>query len=152
MPNFFFEIKTCSSIAAENSHYNTNFRAGVKSDASRSALVAALEQIKVDGWKHIVFVPRFSFFCDEHFSINDLDLLGILWSIECFKNYLCQQQFTAFVHHQTLLIVLLDHTFIKSYNSRLTRWVNRRLPRQLPVLIFARRKNVFGWLYLKQPL
>ena len=89
------EIKDRILNATANSHYNPQLEARIKSDASRSGLGAALEQLTVDGWKPIAIASRFLNSCDERYSVNELELLGVVWSIEYFKNYLYGKNFTV---------------------------------------------------------
>ena len=94
---------------------------------------AALEQLTVDGWKPISFASRFLNSSEERYSINELELLGVVWSIEYFKNYLYGKEFTVITDHRALLSILKEHRSNKSYNSRLSRWVDRLLPYQFSI-------------------
>ena len=84
--NCFNEIKTRIANSTANSYYNPQLETHVKCDASRSGLGAALEQLTVDGWKPIAFASLFLNSCEERYSENELKLLGVVWSIEYFKN------------------------------------------------------------------
>ena len=75
-------IKTRIANHTENIHYNPQLETRIKCDASRSRLGAALEQLTVDGWKLISFASRFLNSSEERYSINALELLGVVWSIE----------------------------------------------------------------------
>ena len=94
---------------------------------------AALEQLTVDGWKPISFASRFLNSSEERYIINELELLGVVWSIEYFKNYLFGKEFTIITDHHALLSTLKEHRSNKSYNSRLSRWVDRLLPYQFSI-------------------
>ena len=94
---------------------------------------AALEQLTVDGWKPISFASRFLNSSEERYSINELKLLGVVWSIEYFKYYLYCKEFTVITDHRALLSILKEHRSNKSYNSRLSRWVDRLLPYQFSI-------------------
>ena len=131
--NCFQEIKTHVANATANSHYNPQLETRVKCDASRSGLGAALEQLAVDGWKPIAFASRFLNSCEERYSVNELELLGVVWSTEYFKNYLYGKQFKVITDHRALLSIMKEHRSNKSYNSRLTRWVDRLLPFQFDI-------------------
>ena len=100
----------------------------VKCDASRSRLGAALEKSTPDGWKPIAFASRFLNSTEERYSVNKLELLGIVWSIDYFKYYLYGKNFTVVTDHRALLSILKEHRSKKSYNSRLSRWRDRLLP------------------------
>ena len=131
--NCFQEIKTRIANATANSHYNPQLETRVKCDASRSGLGAALEQLTVDGWKPIAFASRFLNSYEERYSVNELELLGVVWSTEYFKNYLYGKQFKVITDHRALLSIMKEHRSNKSYNSRLTRWVDRLLPFQFDI-------------------
>ena len=129
----FNAIKIRIANHTENMHYNPQFETRIKCDASRSGLGAALEQLTVDGWKPISFASRFLNSSEERYSINELELLGVVWSIEYFKNYLYGKEFTVITDHRALLSILKEHRSNKSYNSRLSRWVERLLPYQFSI-------------------
>ena len=86
--NCFTEIKDRIANAIENNHYNPQMETRVKCNASRCGLVAALEQLTVDGWKPIAFTSRFLNSCEQGYSVNELDFTEVVWSIEYFKSYL----------------------------------------------------------------
>ena len=126
----FNAIKTQIANRTENIHYNPQLETHIKCDASRSGLGAALEQLKVDGWKPISFASRFLNSNEERCSFNELELLGVVWSIEYFKTYLYGKEISIITDHRALLSILKEHRSNKSYNSRLSRWVDRLLPYQ----------------------
>ena len=119
--NCFGEIKNRMTNATQKNHYNPQLETRVKCDASRSGLGAALEQLTVDGWKPIAFTSRFLNPCKEQYSINKLELLGVVWSIEYLKNYLYGKHLTVITDHRALLSILKQNRLNKFYNSRLTR-------------------------------
>ena len=61
-------------------------------------------------------------------STNELELLAVVWALEHFKYYLYGSHFTLQTDHQTLLSALKENRGNKTYQSRLTRWVDRLLP------------------------
>ena len=100
----------------------------IKCDASRAGLGAALEQRSPTGWHTVAFASRFLNSNEERYSINELELLGVVWSVEYFKYYLFGKSFTIITDHRALLSIMKEHRSNKSYNSRLTRWIDRLLP------------------------
>ena len=54
--------------------------------------------------------------------------MGVVWSIEHFKYYLYDKPFTVITDHRVLLSIMRENRTNKSYNSQLTRWVDRLLP------------------------
>ena len=87
-----------------------------------------MEQNTPDGWTPIAFASRFLNSTEERYSVNELELLGIVWSINYFKYYLYGKNFTVVTHHRALLSILKEHRSKKLYNSRLSRWIDRLLP------------------------
>ena len=51
-----------------------------------------------------------------------------MWSVEYLKYYLFGKSFTIITDHRALLSIMNEHRSNKSYNSRLTRWIDRLLP------------------------
>ena len=94
---------------------------------------AALEQLTVEGWKPIAFASRFLNSCEERYSVNELEILCVVWSTEYFKIYLYGKHFKVITDHRALLSIMKEHRSNKSYNSRLTRWVDRLLPFQFDI-------------------
>ena len=89
----FEHIKTTIASATENTHFNPTLETRVKCDASRQGQGAALEQLDCEGWKTVAFASRFLNKNEERYSINDLELLGVVWAIEYFKYYLFEIKF-----------------------------------------------------------
>ena len=129
----FIAIKTRIANHTENIHYNPQLETRIKCDASRSGLGAALEQLTVDGWKPVSFASRFVNSNEERYSINELDFLGVVWSIEFFKIYLYGKEFSIITDHRALLSILKEHRSNKSYSSRLSRLVDQLLPYQFKI-------------------
>ena len=71
---------------------------------------------------------RFLNSVEDRYSINDLELLGVVWSIEGFKYFLYGKPFTVITDHRALLSIMIEKRADKSYNSGLTRWADRLLP------------------------
>ena len=100
----------------------------MKCDASRKGLGCALEQRTPNEWHRVAFASRFLNSVEDRYSINELELLGVVWSVEHFKYYLYGKPFTVITDHRALLSIMRENRSNKSYNSRLTRWVDRLLP------------------------
>ena len=89
---------------------------------------AALEQNTSDGWKPIAFASQFLNSTEERYSVNELELLGIVWLTDYFKYYLYRKNFTVITDHRALLSILKEHSSNKSNNNLLSRWIERLLP------------------------
>ena len=88
-------IKTKIAETTENKHFNLDLETRIKCAASRKGLGGALEQRTLNGWHTVVFASRFLNSVEDRYSINELELLGVVWSIEHFKYYLYRKPFTA---------------------------------------------------------
>ena len=124
----FHAIKSKVANATENTHNNPHFETRIKCDASRAGLGAALEQRSPTGWNTVAFAFRFINPNEERYSVNELELLGVVWSVEYFKYYLFGKSCTIITDHRALLSIMKEHRSNKSYNSGLTRWVDLLLP------------------------
>ena len=96
----------------------------LKTDASHSGLVATLEKWDGDNWLTIAFASQFLNSHETKYSTNELELLGIVWATENFKNYLYGAEFEIVTDHKALLSALKANHKNKTMHSRLTRWVN----------------------------
>ena len=121
-------IKTKIAETTENKHLNPDLETRIKCDASRKGLGCALEQWISNGWHTVAFASRFLNSVENRYSIDELELLGVVWSIEHFKYYLYGKPFTVITDHRALLSIMRGNRANKSYNGRLTRWVDRLLP------------------------
>ena len=124
----FILIKEKIAETTENKHFNPDLETRMKCDASRKGMGCALEQRTPNGWHTVAFASRFLNSVEDRYSIIELELLGVVWSIELFKYYLHGKPFTVITDHRTLLSIMRENRANKSYNSRLTRWVDRLLP------------------------
>ena len=89
---------------------------------------ASLEQLHANDRKTISFASRFLNPHESKYSTNELELLGFVWAVEHYKNYLYGSEFEVITIHKALLSSLSPNHGNKTYHSRLTRWVDRLLP------------------------
>ena len=80
-------IKEKIAETAENKHFNTDLETLIKCDASRKGLGFALEQRTPNDWHTVAFASRFLKSVEGSYSINELELLGVVLSVEHFKYY-----------------------------------------------------------------
>ena len=99
-------IKDKMAQSTENCHYNPKLDVRWKGDASRSRFGAALEQTTSDGWKPIAFASRFLNPTEERYSVKELDLLIVVWSIDFFKYYFHGKDFSVKTDHRAFLSIL----------------------------------------------
>ena len=81
-----------------------------------------------EDWCTIAYASRFLNKCEQRYSVNELELLGVVWSCEYFRHYLYGAEFTVLTDHKALLSLMNSHHGNKTYQSRLTRWIDRLLP------------------------
>ena len=112
----------------ENRHFDTTKQTRVHCDASKKGLGACLEQKYGSTWETIAFASHFLNNLESRYSTNELELLAVVWSMEHFKYYLYGSEFILQTDHQALLTALKENRGNKTYQSRLTRWVDRLLP------------------------
>ena len=124
----FKNIKSQIAKIVENKHFDVDMETRVKCDASKLGLGATLEQKTENIWHTIAFASRFLNTVEHRYSTNELELLAVVWSLEHFKHYLQGSEFTLQTDHQALLTALKENRGNKTYQSRLTRWVDRLLP------------------------
>ena len=74
--------KTTIANATENTHFNPTLETRIKCDASRQGLGAALESLDCEGWTTVAFASRFLNNNEERYSINELEMLGVVWANE----------------------------------------------------------------------
>ena len=121
-------IKDKIAETTENKHFNPDLETRIKCDASRIGLDCALEQRTPNSWHTVAFASRFLNSVEDRYSVNKLELLGVFRSTEHFKYYLYGKPFTVITDHRALLSIMRENRANKSYNSRVTRWVDRLLP------------------------
>ena len=125
----FKEINKQVQKVIEVGHFGKNENIRIICDASKTGLGAVLQQQEDEiGWRPIHFASRFLTPLEENYSINELEILAVVWAIEPFKNYLYGIKFQVVSEHKTLATVLKGNKINKTYSSRLTRWVDRLLP------------------------
>ena len=124
----FQAIKNRVTNATENTHCNPHLETRIKCDASRAGLGAVLEQRSPTGCHTVAFASRFLNSNEERYSNNELELIGVVWSVEYFKYYLFGKSFTIITDHRALLSIMKEQRSNKSCKSRLTRWIDRLLP------------------------
>ena len=134
----FGEIKAIKTMNGLK-HFKRNLPFRIICDASKEGLGAILQQQTKEGWETTHFASRFLTTFEQKYSINEIELLAVVWSIENFRNYVYGTEFEVVSDHKALMAVLKDNRANKTYSSGLTRWVDRLLPFQFKVLHAAGR-------------
>ena len=116
----------CNTVT--NHHFDVKLNTRVKCDASHLGLGASIEQDYRGNWKTVAFASRFLNIAELKYSTNELELLGLVWALDHFKNYLLGKQFSILRDHKALIGALKDDKYTKTAKSRLTRWADKLLP------------------------
>ena len=82
-------LKLVSEIT-HNKHFDfdQHLDTRIVCDASITGLGAVLKQFSPEGWVAVAYASRFLNSLEEKYSVNELELLGVVWAIEHFKYYL----------------------------------------------------------------
>ena len=124
----FMKVNSEVKRVAELTHFKINKPLRIICDASKQGLGAVMQQCEENQWKPISYASRFLTELETKYSINELELLAVVWSVEHFKNYVYGVRFGVVWDHKTLQSVLKSNKGNKTYSSRLTRWADRLLP------------------------
>ena len=71
---------------------------------------------------------RFINVAELKYSTNELELLGLKWTLNHFKNYLLGEQYSIITDHKALIGALREDKYNETAQSRLTRWADKLLP------------------------
>ena len=129
-PNLFEEKKKTIQRITEIQHFKRDKQFRIVCDASKEGLGAVLQQKTDEGWRAIHFASRFLTPFEQKCSINELELLAVVWSVENFRNYVYGTNFEEVSDHKALTSILKGNRANKTFSSQLTRWVDRLLPFQ----------------------
>ena len=101
---------------------------------------ATLEQQNEEGlWVPISFASRYLNSPEKKYSTNELELLAVVWAVDRYKHYVLGKPFTIATDHTALTSALDGNKSNKTYQYRLTRWVDRLLPYQFKIV------HIPGW-------
>ena len=115
-------------------HFNRNCKLRVICDASKEGIGAMLFPKEEEDWKPIACASRYLSQYESKYSINELELLAVVWSVEHFRNYIYGTQFEVITDHKALISALKSNHGNKTYSSRLTRWIDRLLPFDIQIV------------------
>ena len=147
----FINIKQAITIIVEQKHFDINCQTRVKWEASKEGLGACLEQKQNSTWQPMAYASRFLSKNQQRYSINELELLAVVWSLEHCKYYLFGSYFRLQMDHQALLSALKNNRVNKTYQIRLTRWVDRLLPFHFKVEYLAGKDMGFADYLSRHP-
>ena len=75
-------------IVVEVGHVKTSAQIRILCRASKAGIGAVLQQQDEIGWRPIHFASRFLTPLEDKNSINEFELLPVVWAVEHFKTYL----------------------------------------------------------------
>ena len=79
-------------------HFKKHKKLRIICDASKHGLGAVLQQQQSNQeWKPVSFASRFLTDFESKYSINELELLAVVWAIEHFKNYVYGVKFQVII-------------------------------------------------------
>ena len=125
----------------KNCHFKRKIPLRIICDASKAGLGAVLQQEEKEGWKSISFASRFLTSLETKYSMDELELLAVVWALEQFRNYVYGTQFTVISDHEALTRLLKINKRIKTLTSRLTRWVDRLLPFDFEITEWSKKST-----------
>ena len=82
-------------------HFKRNLPLRIICDASKESLGAVLQQQTEEGWETTHFASRFLTELEQKNSINELEFLAVVWSIENFRNYVYGTDFEVVLDHKS---------------------------------------------------
>ena len=130
----FIKVNEEVERVAEITHIKRNKPLRTICDASKNGLGAVLQMEVQDSWKPLAYTSRFLSELESKYSIKELEILAVVWSIEHFENYVYGVEFGMVSDHKALQKFLKANKGIKTFSSRLTRRVDRLLLFQFPVI------------------
>ena len=132
----FKEVNEKVKKITELPHFKRQNKLRIICDASKKGLGAVLQQSeeKENCWKPIAYASRFLTNFEEKYSINELELIAVVWSVEHFKNNVYGTNFKIVSDHKALQSVLKSNRGNKTHSSRLTRWADGLLPYDFEVV------------------
>ena len=121
-------------------------------DVSKQGLGAVIQQQQDNQeWKPVSFASRFLPSFESKNSINELELLAVVWAIKHFKHYVHGVKFQVLLDYKALASVLKPNRSNKTFSSCLTRWVDRLLPFEFEVIHAPGRVLGFADSLSRQP-
>ena len=111
-----------------NQFFSVTRETRVKVDALHPGITAPFEQNYNSAWKTLAFASRFLKGAEIKYSTNELEPIGLVWSLNHFKNYLLGSQIKKLTDHKALIGALKDDHYAKTTRSRLIRWADHLLP------------------------
>ena len=104
----FEKIKEAIKQLTELKHFKRDLPVRIICDASKEGLVAMLQQKQEEGWEATHYASRFLTPFEQKYSINELELLAVVLTIENFRNFVYGNEFEVVSDHKALMNILKD--------------------------------------------
>ncbi|MEM6349118.1 MAG: ribonuclease H family protein, partial [Bacteroidota bacterium] len=115
-------------------HFNPSLDTVVVCDACKLGLGATLLQKHgtlpdgKDDLRVVFYASRYLNKFESEYSTSELEMLGVVWSLEHFKHYIFGKKISIYTDHQALVSILNGKNINgKQACNRLTRWLSRLL-------------------------
>ena len=102
---------------ADLKNFKKNLPLRIICDAIKEGLRAMLQQKQEEGWEPIHYASRFLTEFEQKYSINELELLAVMWAIENFRNVVYGTEFEVVSDHKALMTILMNNGRIKNFNK-----------------------------------
>ena len=116
------KIKYTMKDLTEIKHSKRDLPLEIICDVSEEGLGAVLQQQLEEAWETTHYASQFLTDFEKKSSINELDMLAVVWATEKFKTLVYVTQFEILSDHKDFPTILRDNRFNKMSSSRITRW------------------------------
>ncbi|MBW0546962.1 hypothetical protein O181_086677 [Austropuccinia psidii MF-1] len=115
----FHQLKEAFTTAPVQSHFNPSLPTIVETDASDYSLGAVLSQVSDSGKHPIAFNSRKLIPADLNYEIHDKELLGIVWALKRWRDFLLplSSPFEVLTNHSSLQY-LMSSKVLTSFQAR----------------------------------
>ena len=134
-------------------HYAKDKCNMVTTDASKTGLGITLWQKQDNGeLKPIAFGSRYLNNTEKNYSIDELELLAVVWGREKFRFSLYGKKVHLYTDHQALEPLIKQNRSNHQYSARLTRWLDRLAHFDIAVQHIAGRNLKFTNYLSRNPV
>ena len=152
----FKQIKDAIKKKTEIKHPQREVPTRIICYASKEGLGAVLQQKQNTEGETTHYASRFLTEFETNYSINELDLLAVVWAKGIFRNFVYGTEFGVISDRKELASIIKGNRSNKTFSSsltRLTRWVDRLLPFQFTVVYApGRTKGIADYLSIPSPI
>ena len=107
-----------TSNEGEIKHFKRNLPLRIICDASKEGLGAICQQQNEGEWETTHYASRFLTEFEKKYSINEIELIAVVWAIEKFRNFVYGTEFEVVSDHKALTTILKNNRSNKTFSSR----------------------------------